>query len=200
MLDSNLQELLHSELEATPEAQSLPKFDAQLIKHLQTQFSKDLDEEGIENQMAGGKRLRQDLLDREQNFYDRGEWDISEDDLFLAEFEGLYKSLEVDVPTLSKDSGLLLIYSRTYNFLVNLDFAFSIFAKNTPLYKTIFDVCMFMGLSMFLHNIKRLRGMPFSQYIYAHSCIGFSDKKSTSYIEHKGAWKQGERTEALGSL
>ena len=199
MLDSNLQELLHSELEAIPEAQSLPKFDAQLIKHLQTQFSKDLDEEGIENQMAGGKRLRQDLLDREQNFYDRGEWDISEDDLFLAEFEGLYKSLEVDVPTLSKDSGLLLIYSRTYNFLVNLDFAFSIFAKNTPLYKTIFDVCMFMGLSMFLHNTKRLRGTPFSQYIYAHSCIGFSNKKSTSYIEHKGAWKQGERTEALDS-
>lgn len=199
MLDSNLQELLHSELEATPEAQSFPKFDAQLIKHLQIQFSKDLDEEEIENQMAGGKRLWQDLLDREQNFHDRGKWDTSEDDLFLAEFEGLYKSLDVDIPTLSKDSGLLLIYSRTYDFLVNLDFAFSIFARNSPLYETIFDVCMFMGLSMFLHSTKRLRGTPFSQYIYAHSCIGFCNKHSTNYIEHEGTWKQGERTEAFDS-
>ena len=200
MLDSNLQELLHSELEATPEAQSLPKFDAQLIKHLQTRFSKDLDEEGIENQMADEKRLWRDLLDREQNFHDKDEWNIPEDNLFLAEFEGLYKSLENEVPKLSRDSGLQLIYSRTYNFLVGLDFAFAIFARNTSLYQTIFDVCMFMGLSMFLHNTKRIRGVPFSQFVYAHSCIGFSDKKSTSYIEHKGAWKQGERTEALGSL
>lgn len=199
MLDSNLQELLHSELEATPEAQSLPKFDAQLIKHLQTQFSKDLDEEGIENQMAGGKRLWRDLLDREQNFHDKGEWNIPEDNLFLAEFEGFYKSLENEVPKLSRDSGLQLIYSRTYNFLVGLDFAFAIFARNTSLYQTIFDVCMFMGLSMFLHNTKRIRGVPFSQYVYAHSCIGFSDKNSTSYIEHNGAWKQGERTVALDS-
>lgn len=126
--------------------------------------------------MADEKRLWRDLLDREQNFHDKDEWNIPEDNLFLAEFEGLYKSLENEVPKLSRDSGLQLIYSRTYNFLVGLDFAFAIFARNTSLYQTIFDVCMFMGLSMFLHNTKRIRGVPFSQFVYAHSCIGFSDK------------------------
>jgi len=199
ILNPDLLKVLHSELEANPEAKSLPKFDTLLQEYLQSQFSKDLDEEEIENQMADEKRLWRDLLDREQNFHDKGEWNIPEDALFLAEFEGLYKSLEIEVPTLSKDSGLQLIYSRTYNFLVSLDFVFAIFARNTSLYQTVFDVCMFMGLSMFLHNTKRIRGVPFSQFVYAHSCIGFSDKNSTSYIGHNGAWKQGERTAALDS-
>lgn len=199
ILNPDLLKVLHSELEANPEVKSLPKFDTLFQEYLQSQFSKDLDEEEIENQMADEKRLWRDLLDREQNFHDKDEWNIPEDNLFLAEFEGLYKSLENEVPKLSRDSGLQLIYSRTYNFLVGLDFAFAIFARNTSLYQTIFDVCMFMGLSMFLHNTKRIRGVPFSQYVYAHSCIGFSDKNSTSYIEHNGAWKQGERTAALDS-
>lgn len=95
ILNPDLLKVLHSELEANPEVKSLPKFDTLFQEYLQSQFSKDLDEEEIENQMADEKRLWRDLLDREQNFHDKDEWNIPEDNLFLAEFEGLYKSLEM---------------------------------------------------------------------------------------------------------
>lgn len=190
---------LRSELEANPEAQSLPEIDAQIMKHLQAQLNKDSDELETKDQTKGGKKLWQDLLDREKNFHDGGKWALPEDDPFLAEFEGLYRGLEADFPKLGNASRLRLIYSRTYDFLTTFDSVFAIFGRKTPLYEEVFDVCMFMGLCMFLHNTTKIEGTTLSQYTYAHCHLGFNDKTSTSYIEHEGVWKQGERTEALDS-
>lgn len=198
-LNPDLLKLLHSELEANSDAQSLPEFDAKLKKHIQAQFTENANMDNDESQTTEEKELWRDIIDREQNFHDNGKWESPEDDPFLEEFEGLYRELDAEMPALNEVLGLRLIYSRTYDFLVTLDPAFSIFGRNTSLYTVMLDVCMFTGLCMFLDSTKRIKSTTLSQYVYDYSRFGFSDKNSTDYIEHEGTWKRGERTEALDS-
>lgn len=196
-LDSDLMRLVHSELEANPGVLSRPKIDAAMMKYLDAQLRENLDED--EDQAMDERKLWQDLYDREQNFYDSGEWNISKNSPLLPEFEALYMDLEVGISRLNEVSALRLIYSKTYDFVMALDLTYSFFGKSTPLYKIVFDSCMFTGLCMFLHNTKRIKGSTLSQYIYDHSRFGYNDKTSSNYIKHEGTWKQGERTESLDS-
>jgi len=94
--NSKLDDLLHSELEANPEAELLPKFDAALKENLQAQLSSNLGEERQKDQIKDERELWQDIFDREQNFYDGSEWLSQTLESFREDVEGLYMMLEVD--------------------------------------------------------------------------------------------------------
>lgn len=197
-LNSELMELLHTELDAHPKAASLPEFDTQLRKHLQVQFTKNTNEHESEKESSDEKALWQDIFERKQKFYAGSKWELPDDEQFHTALEKLYMSLE-EISTLNKSVGLKLLYSKTFDFVVALSPAYAVFGKGTSLYKSVFDACMFSGLCMFLCFTKRLKGIPLSQYVYAYSHFGFSNKESTNYIRHEGTWKRGERTESLDS-
>ena len=201
-MDPDLLELLHSELEADPEANSLSEFDAKLRNHLCAQFAKSAGEIETEGQIEGEKELYNvfvpEIATRGKNFFYGKIADFTSDEVwkYFSELQGLAMGIEVDAQKLrgfSRDNLLKMVFSRVYNFVISFyaqshgsnGLEYRLFDKNHDIYNEVFEACFFMSLCMFLYETKRIKGKSLRKFTYEQSPREYSVKESANYFDHK---------------
>lgn len=180
-MDPDLLELLHSELEADPEANSLSEFDAKLRNYLCAQFAKSAGE----------------IATREKNFFNGKIANFSSDEMrkYFPELQELAMGIEVDAQKLrgiSRDDLLKMVFSRVYNFVISFHaqshdssgLEYRLFDKNHDIYNEVFEACFFMSHCMFLYDTKCLKGMSLRKFIYEHSPRKYNVKGSKDYFDY----------------
>lgn len=148
------------------------------------------------------KALWKDLLDREKKFRDydsslaRGGdannnigFDIDDIDiLFGLTLQEVYLTLKYNIATLDSNyekplsdvETLKLIYSRVYDDIAYSEEPFYDFIDPQSLYYEVFDICLFMTLSMFIHTSTRIKASSLRELTYQYSHMGFSNQPSKS--------------------
>ena len=193
-LNPDILNLVHSELEAHPGALSRPKIDAAMRNYLYAQLRENLDE--TEDQATDEKELWQDLLEREQNFFNGIDPSTIKENTYYLQLEGLVLGIEADIQKLRGISPIQmlksLVFSRVYNFVLSQNDAYRLFANNTAIYSDALDVCFFVSLCEFLYETKRIKGLSISEFVRIHSPTGFNQKGSPNYFNRKLHKKESE--------
>lgn len=193
-LDTDILNLVHSEMKAHPEALSRPIIDAAIKNYLDAQLRENLDE--TEDQTTDKKELWQDLLDREQNFFNGIDPSTIEENTYYLQLEDLALVIEADIQKLRGIPPIQmlkkLIFARVYNFVLSKNGNYRLFANNTDIYSDALDVCFFVSLCGFLYETKRIGGLSISEFIRIHSPTGFSQKGNPNYFDRKRHKKESE--------
>lgn len=201
-MDPDLLELLHSELEADPEANSLSEFDAKLRNRLCAQFAKSAGEIETESQIEGEKELYNvfvpEIAKRGKNFFNGEFADFSNIEVvsYFNELQGLVEIIETDLQKLRGIDGkqaLKMVFSRVYNFVISFHaqshgssgLEYRLFDKNHDIYNEVFEACFFMSLCMFLYETKRTKGKSLRKFIYEHSPQKYNMKGSSEYFDYE---------------
>ena len=196
-LDPDILSLVHSELEAHPEALSRPKIDAAIRNYLDAQFRGNLDKaenrrvldresDILEDQTRIAEKIPMpDLARREEKFFNGKEPTTIEGKIRYAQLQKLSEEIKLQ-ETDSEEDMLRLVFSRVYNFVISQNDDYSLFDDNMVIYEDAFDVCYFMSLCMFLYESKRreVKGKSLRRFIYEHSPMGFNVKSSRNYFDY----------------
>ncbi|MBM6723290.1 hypothetical protein [Pseudoflavonifractor phocaeensis] len=134
------------------------------------------------------KELWQEWLQRSKNFRDYVGTSDNEDVAYSDEemmfnyaLQHIYLTLKLEESNQkppSEEERIKLICSRVYDAIADSNELFLIFRKFQPLYQDIFDICLFMTLSMFIHTSTRIKASSLREFTYQYSHMGFSNQPS----------------------